>query len=152
MISYTQSTLNLNNKNIFVLILILSIFHFTTSSLSNFLDFNVYPKNTSLNQKINRVKSSVIFDKNEQSCDLQISEKVLFSFTEPTNLINHVIFSRRFSYYGFQFKIVNHSGKYVGAKSELPGCDFWNHLNAELVINAIEIYTQRCRIFVSIAN
>jgi len=74
-----------------------------------------------LNQKIKSIHTNINLDKDKQSCDLTVSEKVLFSFDRLTTKINHLIFSKRFSIYNIKAEItmdnsIIHNNKIINTK------------------------------------
>ena len=95
-----------NLKN-FLLLLI--IFILSKQANSNITNSNAKEKEISEapnaigNQKVKSINTNVNFDKNKGSCDLlNVSERVLFTFQKPTDVVHHLIFSTKFSYYDFK--------------------------------------------------
>ena len=105
MIHSKQTGLSLKIKNIFFLIIILFI-QKSNSNTNKISDDNIISESDAY-KKINRIQTTVILDKKSESCDLNVSEKVIFSFDQPTDTINHMIISKKFTHYGFGTKIVS---------------------------------------------
>ena len=95
---------NFKLKNLLLIVMMLSIFRITNASFSKFME-KTFVEQTALNQNIKSIHSKIILDKEKESCDLTVSEKVLFSFDRLTTNINHFIFSKRFSIYNIKAKI-----------------------------------------------
>ena len=91
-------------KNMLLIILVISLFQYTNTSFSSLAE-RIATNQISGSQYVKKIHSKVILDKEQESCDFTVSEKVLFSYDKLTTSINHVIFSKRFSYYQFEVKI-----------------------------------------------
>jgi hypothetical protein len=69
-------------------------------------------ENDEQNSKIKNINSSTsIFtlDKKKGNCDVQVREKISFSFTKPTTSIDHIIISKKTPLYGFSVESVTPS-------------------------------------------
>jgi hypothetical protein len=97
---------NFDMKNLFLILLMLNLLIITNSSFSKLIGKTV-EEQADLNQRIKSIHSKIILDKEKGSCDLTVSEKVLFSFDRLTNTINHFIFLKRFSIYDLKARIIN---------------------------------------------
>lgn len=95
---------NFKLKNLLLIVMMLSVFRITNASFSKLIE-KTFEEQTALNQIIKSIHSKIILNKEKESCDLTVSEKVLFSYNRLTTNINHFIFSKRFSIYNIKAKI-----------------------------------------------
>ena len=121
--------LDLAKSNSLFLVISLLFFILTPSQISsaNSIKSNLGKldltevKNESI-PTITKFDKQIIFDTNFKSCDILIIEKVQFEFKTPTDVIHHLIVSKKKQLYGF---LVN-----------LP-------LNSNLSIHKIEIFQDK---------
>jgi hypothetical protein len=109
-----------NKKDFLLLFIIFIILKIANLNKTNSKERKI--KNAQIaieDQKVVSIKSTVIFDKNKGSCDLfNVSEKVYFTFQKPTNIIHHLIFSKKYSYYNFNvFEVKNQNSKNIGIEN-----------------------------------
>ena len=106
----------------FVLLLVIIAFSKYANANKNMQQQEISSPNpiATENQIVKSINSQVNFDKNKGSCDLtNISETVHFTFKKPTNIIHHLIFSTKFSYYNFRVHLNNFSD--IPAGVEIAG-------------------------------
>jgi len=98
MVKFKNSKSTCKWKNMLLILMTFSFFQLSYSTLTSLRA--VMPTNSiNVNQKIKRIQTNIMLDREKESCDLTVSEKVLFSFDKLTTSINHLIFSKRFSIY-----------------------------------------------------
>jgi hypothetical protein len=59
--------------------------------------------------RLTSFKTSYIIDQKSQSCDVTVRERVAFVFTTPTNIVHHIVTSKKKTYYNFQVKLGDES-------------------------------------------
>lgn len=98
-------------RNINNVILIIIIFSFcaNTNSKLNSLNEKLFDIENIHDTKVKRIDTNISLDKEKESCDIDVSEKVLFSYDNLTTSINHLIISKRFSIFSIKARLLENS-------------------------------------------
>ena len=132
--SRSKLSLNIKNINAFILVLFLTLgleslvfskkaqmrkFAHSLSNLDKYEAYaneelilnhnsnnNIFFKNTeNRNLKINSINSIVTLDISKNSCDVDVIERINFSFLKPQKTLQYVVISKKIPYYGLNVKL-----------------------------------------------